>query len=192
METIRSFIAIELPEQIRNDIGSLQSRLKTGGQNWLKWVSPDSVHLTLKFLGDIDSEKIPEITQAIGESVSGISPFRLRVKGLGVFPNMKRIQVVWVGLTGDLDKLQKIQENIEFNLAVLDYPEEGRQFTPHLTLARVKYAAPAPEQDKFAVLLNSTAFESAAEVAVNSISLMKSQLTPRGAIYNRVGSVPLG
>jgi len=191
VEVIRSFIAIELPEELKADLKSLQNSLITNRQDWMKWVSPDSIHLTLKFLGDIATDKIDEIIMAMEESSAGIPPFSLQIEGLGVFPNLKRIQVVWVGLTGELNYLNTIQENIENNLAILGYPAEGREFTPHLTLGRVRYAIPPAEQQKFVEIFNKTAFESVHKIDIKSINLMKSQLTPRGAIYTRIGMVPL-
>ena len=191
METIRAFIAIELPDEIRTELGVLQKSLKTGEQNYVKWVSPDSIHLTLKFLGDIDADKVEEITGAVRESIEHIPPFILQIKGLGVFPNLRRIQVIWVGLTGNLDSLQLIQKNIEENLAILGYPEEARDFTPHLTLGRVRFQPPPEELQKFGQLLTSTNFESAFKIGVESINLMKSELTPHGAIYTQLSSVNL-
>jgi len=189
METIRSFIAIDLPDEIRTELGELQKSLKAGAQNYVKWVSPDSIHLTLKFLGDIAPDKIEAITGAIRESVENIPPFVLQIKGLGVFPNLKRIQIIWVGLTGNLESLQRIQKNIEENLAIIDYPEETREFTPHLTLGRVRFQPPPNELQKFGQLLTSTNFESTFKIGVDSINIMKSQLTPRGPIYTSLGSV---
>jgi len=191
VEVIRSFIAIELPAELKADLTGLQDSLKTNRQDWMKWVSPNSIHLTLKFLGDITTDKIAEIIMAMEESSEGIPPFGLEMKGLGIFPNMKRIQVVWVGLTGELNSLKTLQENIENNLAILGYPAEGREFTPHLTLGRVRFNIPPAEQQKFVELLNRTNFASIHKIGVNSINLMKSELTPRGAIYTRIGIVPL-
>jgi 2'-5' RNA ligase len=191
METVRSFIAVELPDEVRKEIGKLQDSLKTGRQDFVKWVSPDSIHLTLKFLGDIATDKVDEIIAAVEDSVAGIAPFTLHMDGLGVFPGLKRIQVVWVGLTGDIDNLRRIQKNIEENLFVLGYPEEEREFTPHMTLGRVRFQPPPEEQQKFVHLLTAAVFSSAYNINVASVTLMKSQLTPKGAIYTKLGSVNL-
>ena len=191
MDLVRSFIAFELPAGLKADLGELQRLLKNNRYDWIKWVNPDSIHLTLKFLGDITTDKIDEIMMAIQESIGGIPPFVIQVKGLGVFPNLKRIQVVWVGLAGDLGYLKILQENIENNLAILGYPAEGREFTPHLTLGRVRFAIPPVEQQKFVELLNNTNFASVHEIKVDSVNLMKSLLTPQGAIYTRIGSAAL-
>jgi RNA 2',3'-cyclic 3'-phosphodiesterase len=191
IEIIRSFIAIELPEALKADLTQLISSLKTNRQDWIKWVNPDSTHLTLKFLGDIATDKIEEILMAVKESVQGIPPFSLQINRMGVFPDLKKIQVIWVGLTGDLEALKTLQQNIENNLEILGYPVEGRKFTPHLTLGRVRYAIPSAEQPKFTEQISKTRFESTHRIEVNSVNLIKSQLTPRGAIYTKIGSVEL-
>jgi 2'-5' RNA ligase len=187
METIRSFIAIELPEEIRVELSKLQNALKTKEQNYMKWVSIESIHLTLKFLGDITSDKSGEILEAMAESIVGIPYFSLRIQELGVFPNLKRIQVVWVGINGEIDKLRQIQGHLEENLAILGYPAEEREFTPHLTLGRTRFQPPPA----FAERLSATKFESKTKIEVKSINLIRSQLTPTGAIYSRLGSVNL-
>ena len=108
-----------------------------------------------------------------------------------MFPNLKRIQVVWVGLSGGLDILSKLQRQIEENMAILGYPEEGREFTPHLTLARVRSQPPPAELQKFTQLITSTRFNSIYQIEVNAVKLMRSQLTPQGAIYSQLSSVAL-
>ena len=97
MEQVRSFIAIELPDELKAGLDRLQTRLKSSGQSGVKWVDPYSIHLTLKFLGSIPVDKISGITAAMEEAAQEISHFHLEVKELGVFPNLKRVQVVWVG-----------------------------------------------------------------------------------------------
>ncbi len=191
IEVIRSFIAIELPDETKAELKRIQNALKTGNPSWLKWVSPDSIHLTLKFLGDITSDKISEILNAISDAATGSTPFTVNVEGLGTFPNIKRIQVVWVGLTGEIDKLSKLQKQIEENMSILGYPEEGREFTPHLTLARVRFQPPPVELQKFTQLITSFKDNKAGTFIVQEVNLMKSQLTPQGAIYSKLGTIVL-
>ena len=128
MEKIRSFIAIELPGELRQSLARLQDRLKSGGSVPVRWVDSGNIHLTLKFLGDIDTEIIGRMTSALENAANGIHPFDIRVSGPGVFPNMKRVQVIWVGLAGELEKLAQLQKNIEANLAPLGFPSEARPF----------------------------------------------------------------
>ena len=190
MEQIRAFIAIELPDAVKRELGQLEAQLKSGKQSWVKWVDPNSIHLTLKFLGNITSNSIGEITRAIEEAARGIPPFQLEVKGVGVFPNLKRVQVVWVGLSGEIDKLSQLQQRLESTLEHLGFAPEARKFTPHLTLARVRNQATGEERQRFGQLIAGTSFE-AGIIKVEAINLMRSQLTREGAIYSRISSVRL-
>ncbi|MEE9520826.1 MAG: RNA 2',3'-cyclic phosphodiesterase [Dehalococcoidales bacterium] len=191
MEQVRCFIAIELPDELKAGLTQLQSRLKMGEQPWVKWVDPYSIHLTLKFLGSVAVDRIDEITGAIEESARGMSPFYLEVKELGVFPNLRRVQVAWVGVSGEVDKLGQLQQRIESNLARLGFAPESRPFTPHLTLARLRDRALPDERQRFGQLIVSTGFEAAYTIEVDAINLMRSQLTREGAIYSQISSIGL-
>ena len=190
MEQIRSFIAIELPDELKLGLGQLEAQLKSGQQSWVKWVDPDSIHLTLKFLGNIASDRAGEITGAMEEAARAVSPFHLEVKGLGVFPSLKRVQVAWVGISGEVAKLGELQQRLESNLARLGFAPESRPFTSHLTLARLRPQTSLAERQRFGQLITGTSFEAAA-INVAAISLMSSQLTSGGAIHRRISSVRL-
>lgn len=191
MEQVRCFIAVELPEEIRAGLSRLQTKLKSGNQFSVKWVDPYSVHLTLKFLGNINADMTSQITEAMGEAAQGVSPFHLEIKGLGVFPNPRRVQVIWVGISGEVDKLLQLQKGIESALARLGFTPEARAFTPHLTLARVRDLASPDERQRLGQLIASTKFEAGYTFPVNAVSLMRSQLTREGAIYSQLSSVEL-
>jgi len=191
MEQVRSFIAIELPDGLKEELSQLQSRLKLGSQPSVKWVDPYGVHLTIKFLGNVAADKLGEITEAIEKVAGKISPFHLEVKELGAFPNLRRVQVVWVGMSGELDKLSQLQQRIESNLVPLGFAPESRPFSPHLTLARFRERASLDERQRFGQVIASTDFESAHAIEVDAISLVRSQLTREGAIYSRINSVEL-
>jgi 2'-5' RNA ligase len=190
MEQIRSFIAIELPEELKLGLEQLETQLKAAGQPWVRWVDPHSIHLTLKFLGNIDVDRIDEISRVMAEAAKTVSPFHLEVKDLGVFPNLRRIQVAWVGLTGEVDKLGQLQRGLESNLARLGFVPESRNFTPHLTLARVRNHASPTERQSFGQLIADTRFE-AVKIEVSVISLMRSRLSREGAIHNRISLAKL-
>jgi len=191
MEQIRSFIAIELPEAVKIGLSQLQARLKVSEPSGVKWVDTGSIHLTLKFLGNVAIDRTGEITTAMEMAVQGISPFNLKVKDLGVFPNLRRVQVVWVGISGEVDKLSQLQQHIESNLAQLGFAPESRPFAPHLTLARLRDRASLDERQRFGQFIAGTRFEEAYTFKVEAINLMKSQLTREGAIYSRISSVGL-
>lgn len=191
MEQVRSFIAIELPDEVRQELSQLQAKLKHGKQPSVKWVDPYGIHLTLKFLGNVPVDRIGDITGAMEEAAQGISPFRLQVKDLGVFPNLRRVQVVWVGIIGEVDRLCQLQQRIDSNLSTLGFAPETRRFTPHLTLARVRERASPDERQRFGQLIADTRFEADFVFEVDAVSLMRSQLTREGAIYSQINSVAL-
>ena len=109
MEQIRSFIAIELPPQVKSSLAAIQSRLKAGSCAPVKWVDPAIMHLTLKFLGYVKADAIGGVTSALKEACRGAAPLQLRIDGTGVFPGPRRVQVVWVGLDGDIAGLAQLQ-----------------------------------------------------------------------------------
>jgi 2'-5' RNA ligase len=190
MEPVRSFIAIKLPDELKLRLAQLETELKRDEPPGVKWVSPDSIHLTLKFLGNIAAGRIEAVTGAMEESARGIAPFRLRARGLGVFPNLQRAQVAWVGIDGEVGRLSQLQKQLESNLARLGFTPESRAFTPHLTLARLKNYASLDERQSFGRLIASREF-AAGDIEVEAVSLMKSRLTRSEAIYSRLSSVRL-
>jgi 2'-5' RNA ligase len=191
MEQIRSFIAIELTDELKEELVRLQIKLKLSKQPGVKWVDPYGIHLTLKFLGDVAADRVGEITTAMERAAQGVSPFHLEVKEMGAFPNLKRAQVAWVGVSGEVDKLGRLQQRLESHLAHLGFNPEPRPFTPHLTLARLRNGVSLPERQKFGQLIAGTRFEASCAIEVNAINLMRSQLTSLGAIYTRMSSAAL-
>ncbi len=191
-EQIRSFIAIELPEEAKEGLARLRKELERDEHKFVKWVGPGGIHLTLKFLGNIPSKRVTEITEAIKEAAQGISPFNLEISGLGAFPSIRQARVLWVGIGGEVDKLSRLQKNIDSALAALGFAKEERPFVPHLTLARIREGASPPERRSFGELVGSTTFEDKYHVEVEAIRLMRSQLTPAGAIYTCLSAVGLG
>lgn len=191
MEEIRSFIAIELPREFKLSLARLQEQLKSGSQAPVKWVDPDIIHLTLKFLGNIDSVITGRITAALWEATRGIHPFRVEMGGPGVFPNPGRVQVVWVGLTGEVDKLGQLQRSIDAGLVPLGFKPESRSFTPHLTLARVRDGATPDQRQGLGRLITGIRFQPAGSIKVDTVHLMRSQLTREGPVYTRISSVSL-
>jgi RNA 2',3'-cyclic 3'-phosphodiesterase len=191
METIRSFIALELPHNIKDFLKRIEDGLKSGCPAVVKWVNPENIHLTLKFLGNIEVSKISAVTGVIDESTRAINPFNLRVSQIGVFPHLKNIQVIWIGLSGDIDTLFKLQRNIESNLLPLGFPVEKRPFTAHLTLARISDYATFDEKQKISKIISEFKPEFEISFPVNAVSFIKSQLNRTGAVYNRLSLVEL-
>jgi 2'-5' RNA ligase len=191
-EQIRAFVAIELPEEAKRGLGRLRRGLERDEHRFVKWVDPGGIHLTLKFLGNIPSRQVTEIAESMKKAVRGISPFRLEISGLGTFPSLKQARVFWVGVGGELDRLSSLQQNIDSALGALGFAKEERRFVPHLTLARIREGASAPERRSFGELVGSGVFEDKYPIEVKAIRLMRSQLTPAGAIYTCLSVVELG
>jgi len=192
VETVRSFVAIELPDELKRELNEVVGQLiSAGGETGVKWVDPQSIHLTLKFLGDVTVDRLDGITAALTEATRKIPCFRLSVAGLGVFPNPRRVRVAWVGVSGETDVLERLQWRVESALIRLGFAAESRRFTPHLTLARVRERASPQERQRLGQLVDSTNFESRHGIGVDAVHLMRSQLTSQGAIYSRISSVAL-
>jgi len=190
MEKIRAFIAIELPDAVSDALSLVQGRLRVERHPYVKWVDPGAIHLTLKFLGNIDVEKVSPITEAIARAAQGVSPFHLELGGLGAFPNLRRPNVIWVAVKGDVERLASLQREIDHFLVPFGFSPESRPFTAHLTLGRLRERASAAERQRIGESL-ITAKPEEVPFQVGEISLMRSTLTPSGAIYSRLSSVPL-
>jgi 2'-5' RNA ligase len=191
MEQIRSFIAIELPEEVKEEIDRLQAGLKKADLPNVKWVDTAGIHLALKFLGYTTSDTVPSILVAIEEATAGITPFQLTVGGLGVFPGLGQARVAWIGMVGDMKPLGQLKQRLDDNLAVLGFATEKRVFAPHLTLARVREQGTSGERQKLASLIASADFTASRPIRVDNIYLIRSRLTPKGAVYSRIGAVGL-
>ena len=191
MEQIRCFIAIELPQGIKDELGSWEERIRESPYAFVKWVDPEGIHLTLKFLGNIDSTTLPQIIEAVNKAAQGKPAFYLQIEGIGVFPNWQRPEVVWVGVGGEVEKLIALQQSVDTALTPLGFPRESRPFTPHLTLARLRGKASPKERQTFGEQVRSISLEAGTSFVANSVSVMRSQLTPKGAIYTRLAFIEL-
>ncbi len=187
MAKIRTFIAIEITEEIRNKIGELQNILKgLGGR--ISWTKPGNIHLTLKFLGDTDEGIIDEISAKLQQAVESIADFKITVKRTGTFPNFKRPRVIWVGAECEGEQMQKLTAQIEDCMENFGFEKEIRRFSAHLTLGRVKdIKGIEPVMEK---LKNYENFE-AGSFAVKNFFLIKSELHSAGAIYTPLKKIVL-
>lgn len=183
---IRSFIAIEVPQGIKKGISEIQERLKRIGAD-VSWTRPEGIHLTLKFLGEVEEERLAKIQKAIKEASKGFSPFVIEFGGIGVFPNLKAPRVIWVGIK-ESEKLNSLQDAIESETERLRFKREARAFTPHLTLGRVRSS-----RNRDALIRAMEEFEKIelGSLNVEDVSLMRSELRPKGAIYTQIGKVLL-
>lgn len=190
METIRSFIALELPDDVKDTVALIIKRLRPAQHRYVKWVAPEGTHMTIKFLGNVYQSQIPQITGIMKTAAAKVPSLELKLGGLGMFPNEHRPRVIWVALEGNTEPLAAMQREIEQALEPLGFPPENRAFTPHLTLGRVRDNATPDERQEIASVIKSKKIEYEATFTLRDLSLMKSTLTPTGAIYNRLESAP--
>lgn len=188
METLRTFIAFPLPAAVRDHIRTLQDRVRAEGFR-MRWVKPDNIHLTLKFLGNVAPADIDGIAGAMAEAVRSAPVIRLGAKGLGVFPGIKRPRVLWVGLQGETRSLIEIQKRLDDRLGRVGIAPETRPFKAHLTIARAKGILNSKALAEVMAALGDT--ESAPFTAEEMV-LYQSELKPDGAVYTRLKSVSLG
>ena len=190
-EQIRTFIAIELTNEVKYGLNRLQTQLKSEQYTFVKWVAPGGIHMTLKFLGNVHPEKVSKVTKVVEQAVAGVSAFKVVVKDVGGFPNLKQPRVLWVGIGGDIQKLIDLQQRIDNDLMPLGFAKEKRSFTPHLTLARLREGVSAQDRQEFGAKIEAMAPKLFYEMVVGSINVMKSQLLSTGAIYSRLSELKL-
>lgn len=186
-ETFRAFIAIDLPASIRSFLGETQEILKSFRFR-VKWVRPQNIHLTLKFLGNIDPGNIDKIVAAMTLAAKDFTGVSLSAKEIGVFPDIRRPRVIWAGLNGQLEILENLQQTLDGHLADLGFPKETRAFKGHLTLGRVKGKIASARMKTAIDKLKGFESES---FEINEIILFKSELRPTGAVYSKVQRVTL-
>ena len=187
-DTVRTFIAFELPEQIVGAISQIQEGLKKSGLK-MKWVKPENIHLTLKFLGNIKTSDVEKVDRAMTRSSRGVDPISLAVKGMGVFPDLRRPRVLWVGITGGVNSILTLHSAIEENLESIGFPKENRPFKGHLTVGRVK--ARIDSKILADAMKAFETFESESFIADHLI-LFQSELRPTGAVYTKLKTQSLG
>ena len=175
---------------MREALAELQADLRRRGLDSLRWVRPEGIHLTLKFLGETSSDKLSAINAALVESVKGVGPHRLWLGAVGTFGNKRRPQVLWVDLAGDLAPLGRLQQQVDLALAAAGFPKEKRPFAPHLTLARVRPESARAIAPRLAEAV-AAAQPPPATLEVRELSLMRSRLQAGGAVYEQLAAFAL-
>ena len=184
---MRCFISISLPDEIKRGMLAIQARLKTSGAD-VAWSRPEGMHLTLKFLGETEETSLPQIEAGMNRAVTVFDPFSVDVSGIGIFPDDRRPRVVWIGIKEKGDNLLRLQGDIEKGLEDIGFPREGRRFTPHITLGRIR------SYKNISRLLNLIEEDKDTELGrfeVLNVHLMKSELRPEGSVYTELYSVLL-
>ncbi len=185
MAKVRTFIAVEIGEEVRARISEFQEKLKREPGR-VSWSKPENIHLTLKFLGEVEETEIPQIVEAVQRAIAGTASFDVKVESSGGFPSLRRPRVLWVGCRDQGGRLCQLAERIETELAKIGYPREKRKFSPHLTIGRPK----SPFVEKISQRMEQTEFVGGT-MPVREVVVMKSQLHPKGAIYTPLARVAL-
>ena len=185
-DTIRTFVAVELSDSIKAHIAAGIAQLRQEQIDNMRLVRPEGVHLTLKFLGDIDANRVPTVADAMTQAAARHAPFSLALGQPGVFPNTNRARVLWIGVEGDLQLLRLLQSDIEEALIAAGFPPEKQRFNPHLTIGRMHHRASREDRRRATDALAALTLPEDRTIAVKAISLMKSTLFPGGAIYDQI------
>ena len=184
---IRAFIAIIPPTTLQQTIAAIRQVFQRLSLPW-RWVPPDHIHLTLRFLGNVPDESVISLLQAIEQASQGQTAFPLRARVLGCFPHPARPRVLWVGLDDPSQALERLNERLITALTPLGFPPEDRPFHPHLTLARVQNRSPSSQLFPMLQIYQNWDF---GEFLVTNIHLMKSQIQRGGSLYTILRSVTL-
>lgn len=183
---MRSFIAIELPEEVKRYLSEIQENLKKCGAD-IRWAKPQNIHLTLKFLGDTGEEDIEEISKRLNDVCGNFNIFNLVITGPGIFPGMRSPRVLWVGLNSNKTIIE-LQKGIEESIVQVGFKPEKRRFTPHLTIGRFKSSR---FKETLLKEIGAKQDMSLGSFEVRSVALIKSDLKPSGAVYTIIREVPL-
>ena len=188
--SLRAFIAVEIPHEIRQAIHEQATvALKRTIGPLVRWVPPENLHLTLKFLGDISPASVDMLTQMLRAEADAARPFEMHVGGLGSFPSLRRARVLYIGIQAGAG-LDALNRGIESACARLGYEAEERPFSPHLTLGRVRQEVSPADGQKIRAALEGLRIDSLGTARVDSAHLFKSDLKPSGSVYTQLFSAP--
>ncbi|MCG8346789.1 MAG: RNA 2',3'-cyclic phosphodiesterase [Chloroflexales bacterium] len=188
--TMRLFVALDVPEAIIAELSAIQQRLRRNTDRAVSWVKPAAIHLTLQFLGEVDSERIPAILAALEAIQQNADTQRSRILSLapiGAFPNLRRPQTIWAGVGGDLAALERLYHTLASALELLGFSPETRPFRAHLTLGRVRREATEYQRAALGAAIAALSPPHPITWQSGSPILYQSTLTPQGAIYQALG-----
>jgi 2'-5' RNA ligase len=185
---VRTFIAIELPDKIQSDIRQLKHSL-TPYRFDIRWVKPLDMHLTIKFLGDVDPVDLDAIGRVLSDKAGHFPIFDLIPRGLGVFPSLKRPRIIWIGIAGQTDVLGSIQKSVSSGLNDIGFAAEKRLLRGHLTFGRIKSRI---DQDRLLEAFHAQQKFVSKSFTVENLVMFRSELTPGGPIYTKLYEMPLG
>lgn len=189
-DQVRLFVACEVPDDVKQSIGGVIETLKSRSGSAVRWIRPGGVHVTLKFLGEVPVKKLPRIKLAIQEAVVGHAPFELEFSNIGTFGGREGLRIMWVGIAGDVLRLEALVRAVNAALAVVGFEPERRPFRPHLTLGRVRDEIPTRQRAQIEVDVGKL------DVPLTSwrtsqVSLMRSRITATTVTYEVIATFPL-
>jgi 2'-5' RNA ligase len=192
METIRTFIAIELTDALHRALADAEAQFERDrAARFVRWVAPENIHITLKFLGDVDTDRMSDLPRALADACAGSAPFIMAIGGAGAFPNTRRPNVVWIGARGQIEIAARLAQKIDATCVALGFAREERPFAPHLTLGRVKRDASPSERQLVGAMIENVKIGDLGELRVERVSVMKSELKPTGSVYSRLHVIEL-
>jgi RNA 2',3'-cyclic 3'-phosphodiesterase len=186
--SVRTFIAVEISSEVRIRAGRLIARLAAAGAD-VRWVKPEHMHLTLKFLGDVDLREMPDVCAAVARAVSPLPPFNLRIAGTGAFPNATNPRTVWLGADEGVEEIAELEERIGVALADLGFRREQRRFRPHLTIGRVRHADQG--MNELAQVLEEHKDYLAGVIDVDEVVTLSSELDRSGPTHEPLATAAL-
>lgn len=191
MNLLRTFIAIEIPQQIQDALEKQTARLRQPlGDDLVRWIPTQNMHLTLKFIGNVAASHVEFLKQVISQTADSHSQFNLQISGIGSFPNSKRARILWAGIHAPAE-LSSLQKSIEAGITRLGYEKEERPFSPHLTLGRIRQNIDQTGLQKIRTTVDAIQLGNIGSARVDSIHLYNSELHSNGSIYTKLFSAPL-
>ncbi|NLA75129.1 MAG: RNA 2',3'-cyclic phosphodiesterase [Deltaproteobacteria bacterium] len=185
---IRSFLAFELSEDIKNEIARISSAIKKTGLD-AGWVKPGNIHLTMVFMGDMEEKNIPAIIASIDDAIKNSAPFEISMSNMGLFPDAARPRVMWIGLDTDRERLSAFRDRLQKQLSRFGVAQEKRPFTPHLTLCR--FRRPVKDFSLLKRVISQYSPVSGTRARLDELIFFKSDLRQGGPVYTKIHAWPL-
>jgi len=190
-EVFRSFIAVDIPAGVQKSLGQVEAQLRERlPETPIRWVEPEKIHLTLKFLGDVSRENLDMVKKILSSEVAKRQAMEIGIGGMGAFPKMRHPRVVWVGVEAP-EELHALRRGIEDGVARLGYEYDKYDFTPHLTLGRVSRKASSREVRNVGKVLHEYQVGFLGVARVDEVHIYRSDLQPDGAVYTRLFTASL-
>jgi 2'-5' RNA ligase len=189
-KAVRTFIAVDISPEIRSKTQRLIGELAPTSAN-VKWVETHNLHLTLKFLGDVELLEMPDVCLAVEEAVASLPPFEFHAHGAGAFPTLERPRTIWLGIDAGADEMRALHAALEVRLAPFGFRREQRRFRPHLTIGRVRDTSDAGVRDLARRLAACRDFVGGSS-DVSEVVVYSSELGREGPTYEPLAHCPLG